>query len=138
MAGDDVVITFVVCDDSDFYRKLSVGVIEEYARDNGFEFKIFSFDDYNDKFFDVVKDTSEKIYILDIEVPTMSGFDTSRIIRRDDNQSPIIIFSSHNISVVRDSLDDLLYMFYVNKVYDSDKTMYRYIDECVNILKLQD
>ena len=84
-------INFIICDDDIKFRKKVETAVDKYMMKNHTEYKIYPFDDYNKSFLNIVKQKLPfKIYILDIEAPTMSGIDIARIIRNKDVDSALI------------------------------------------------
>lgn len=130
-------INFIICDDYKPYREITLKIIKNYLLNNEFEHNILEFDDYDDSFLNLIDEKIKKVYILDIEVPSMSGLDVARRIRKKDSDSPIIFFSSHDLSVASDYLS-VPVTFYVNKMENYEDELYECIDVSVNYLKLQD
>ena len=91
-----IMINAIVCDDHDAFRKKVVEQIRKYMDKNELKCNIIEFNDYNNKFIDIIKsDLTNVIYVLDIETPTRSGIDVARLIRKDDVNSPIIFLTGH-------------------------------------------
>ena len=88
-------INFIVCDDNDAIRLQIEEIINKFMMKNNYEYKIYLFDDYNKKFFDLMeKQLVNKIYILDIETPSQSGINIARKIRSNDIPDKTYFFVS--------------------------------------------
>lgn len=90
-------VNFIVCDDNKELLNNVVELINKIMMKNCHEYRVYSFTDYNDKFMDIIDEKLPcKIYILDVEVPSNSGIDIARQIRKADVDSAIIFLTSHN------------------------------------------
>ena len=129
-------INFIVCDDDQKYTNLVESVVTKYMMKNDIEYKIHLFNDYNHKFLEIVeKKMTFKIYILDIETPTMSGIDIARIIRNKDIDSVLIFLTGHqelSQIVIR---DQFLFLAFINKFDDCENNLRKAIDKSLKILK---
>lgn len=89
-------INVIICDDDNLYRSKVVGIINKYFKGKKLDYKIFEFQDYDNKFIEMLKDdVANKVFILDIETPTRSGIDIARLIRKIDVESPIVFLTGH-------------------------------------------
>ena len=90
-------IEFIVYDDQVEFRDKIKSSIEIVAKENNIEYEIKSFGSYTKEFDKTINSNiSNKIYIMDIEVPdSISGIDVARKIRREDWNSIIILVTSH-------------------------------------------
>ena len=89
-------LRFIICEDNkQFIEKISVIINKEMMPYN-FEYKISKFNEYNTELSEIIKDDNEqKIYILDIELPEISGLEIASEIREEDLESSIIFLTSH-------------------------------------------
>ena len=88
-------INIIICDDN----KRDASSVEKIVRDycKKMDYKIYVYNDYDKNFIKIVEaDLENKIYLLDIETPSMSGIDVARLIRKNDYSSVIIFFSGHD------------------------------------------
>ena len=78
-------LRFVICEDNkDFVNRLS-NVITRVMMPYNFEYKINKFTHYNKEVEEIICNNDEiKIYILDIELPDISGLEIASTIREDD------------------------------------------------------
>lgn len=65
--------------------------ISEFLEDIGFEVHGFS---NGDKAFDAAYETQFDLYLLDVNVPGMNGFDLLRTLRKEGNKTPAIFLTS--------------------------------------------
>ena len=90
-------INFIICDDHKVIRENIVKVVHDVMMRNKVAYNTHVFDDYNPDFIKLMKSKiPSKVYILDIEVPSGSGIDIARMIRKRDVDSVIIFLTSHD------------------------------------------
>lgn len=90
-------IKFVICEDSDEALETASKYVVKALMNYDIEYKILKFNEYDNKFKKIVNDdTDVKIYILDIELPTISGLEIASEIREVDNESIIIFVTAHS------------------------------------------
>ena len=69
-------IKFVICEDSNEALETASKYVVKALMNYDIEYKILKFNEYNNKFKKVMNDDTDiKIYILDIELPTISGLE---------------------------------------------------------------
>lgn len=79
-------LNFIVVDDAKEITTVMKNIINQVMLKSNLEYKIHLFNDYDEKFMELMKsDSSNKIYFLDIETKSASGIDIARKIRRFDN-----------------------------------------------------
>lgn len=128
-------INFIICDDNDIIRKNLEEIINKIMMKNNFEYKIYSFSDYNKKFYSIMeKPLLNKIYILDIETPSESGINIARKIRVKDIESIIIFLTSHYElgSVLLE--DEIMFLTFISKFNNSDERMISAINKAIQML----
>ena len=109
-------INFIICDDIEKYRTMIKRVIVKYMMKNKLEYKTHIFKDYDEEFLkNKKKKLSFKIYILDIEAPSMSGIDIARIIRKKDTDSVLIFLTGHQELTPVIMKNDFLFLSFINK-----------------------
>ena len=96
MRGVNVLLRFIICEDNkEFLNKLS-NVINKVMMPYNFEYKINKFTQYDKEVERMIHDNNEiKIYILDIELPVVSGLEIASSIRENDSNSIIIFVTSY-------------------------------------------
>lgn len=90
-------LRFVICeDDAQFLERVST-IINKAMMIYNFDYKISKFNEYNKEVEAIIKNENEqKIYILDIELPKISGLEIASTIRENDMESVIIFLTAHN------------------------------------------
>lgn len=109
-------INFIICEDNEKDRKNEISVVKEFIKENNIDGKIHLFDDYDDRFNDLMREKlPNKIYLLDIETPSCSGIDIAREIRKIDIDSVITFLTSHEELGNVILKNDLMYLSFINK-----------------------
>ena len=90
-------LRFIICEDNkEFIMKINT-IINKVMMPYNFEYKINKFTQYNKEVGEIIAKKNEtKIYILDIELPEISGLEIASEIRENDLESIIIFVTSHN------------------------------------------
>ena len=90
-------LRFIICEDNkDFLSRLST-IINKVMMPYNFEYKISKFTQYNKEVEEIIKRKYEqKVYVLDIELPDISGLEIASEIRHNDLESIIIFVTAHN------------------------------------------
>ena len=129
-------INFIVGEDNMSFKNSIERIITKYMMKNELDYQINSFSDYNDDFIELVnKRLAFKIYILDIEMPTMSGIDIARIIRNKDIDSVIIFLTGHQELGYTILKDDFLFLSFINKYDNYEYRLEKSLDKALKILK---
>lgn len=90
-------LKFIVCEDNIEGLEQMSRIVTRVMMNYEMEYKIERFTEYNDKFKEVINDEFvNKVYILDIELPIVSGLEIASEIREDDSDSPIIFVTAHS------------------------------------------
>ncbi len=89
-------LRFVICEDNKQYQEKISVIINKTMMQYNFEYKISKFTEYNEDLSKIIKnDTEQKVYILDIELPEISGLEIASEIREDDLESSLIFLTIH-------------------------------------------
>lgn len=89
-------IEFIICDDDKKFLQQVENLINKLMMKKEYDYKIFKFNDFDNKFMNLIsKKEFPRIYILDIELPSRSGINIGRIIRKTDLESQIIFLTGH-------------------------------------------
>lgn len=90
-------LRFIICEDNkDFIGRLS-NIINKVMMPYNFEYKISKFTQYNKEVEELItRKNEQKVYVLDIELPEISGLEIASEIRERDLDSMIIFVTSHN------------------------------------------
>ena len=90
-------IKFIVCDDNAESLDIATKTITKSMMNYDIEYKIYKFSKYTDKLKEIINDEFDiKIYILDIELPIISGLEIASEIREKDDNSTIIFVTAHS------------------------------------------
>ena len=89
-------LRFVICEDNrEFISRINL-IINKFMIPKNYAYKTSKFTKYCKELKEIIEDKNdEKIYILDIEMPGISGLEIASEIREDDDTSPIIFITSH-------------------------------------------
>lgn len=110
-------INIIICDDN----VRDANRIEKYVRNYMYclDYNLYKYNDYDKNFLKIIDtDLENKIYLLDIETPSMSGIDVARKIRKNDYSSVIIFLSVHDDLSRIIARKNLMALNFINK-FDS-------------------
>ena len=98
-------IKFIICEDNlDTLERTSQTVTKSMIKYD-IEYKVYKFPKYTNELSKLINETGDvKIYILDVELPGISGLEIASEIREDDDDSIIIFATAHP-----DYRDDIFY-----------------------------
>lgn len=131
-------INFIICDDEEKYLDFMHTTITKYMMKNDMEYNIHTFNDYNQSFMKIVESKLPfKVYILDIETPTRSGFDVARIIRYKDVDSIIIFLTGHQELSHIAVENEFLFLAFINKFVDCENRLIKALDQALRFLKVR-
>ncbi len=94
--SDFSVLRYIICEDNaSFLQKISE-VVNKMMMPYEFSYKLNKFQGYKPEIEDIIKNKDEhKIYILDVEMPEVSGLEIASMIRENDSDSTIIFLTSY-------------------------------------------
>ncbi len=126
----------VVIEDNQDLNQIICKNINKTLINNNYDYDVISFSKYNKNLQKVIFDKEIKIYIIDLELGTKSGYDICREIREFayDWDSIIIICSIHNYKEHLISLR-LLIFTYLSKLYDFDTNLEIAVLDAIQILE---
>lgn len=128
-------LNFIIYDDEKQFLQKNKKIIDDCMMNYDYDYKCYSFDEYNTDFERIIKSNSDlKIYLLDIEGKNKSGLDIVRLIREkyDDWSSIIIMITSHN-EFKYDALGNRLYLMdFINKLDNWDELLKEDIKHVIN------
>ena len=134
---DFCMINFIIVDDNKLQRKRNSNIILKSMMKNKMEFNTLEFDDYNKQLISIISNNSlDKIYILDIELPSHDGVEIAREIRYkyDDWTSPIIILTVHSSLYYEVYKQRLQILDFISKSDSVDDLLSLSIDVCLRML----
>ena len=113
-------INFFVVDDINFFKNEFCEMIGKVMIKNNLEYKIHSFDDYNNDFFNKIKEPlTNKIFLMDINAKSYDGLKVAEIIRKNDRKSIIIFITAYSDKYMNDLLDgEYLQFGFISKSHD--------------------
>lgn len=89
-------IKFIICDDNKEALEIANRSVTRAMMDYDIEYKVLKFTRYDEKLKEQIKDElNTKIYILDIELPIVSGLEIASEIRETEDDSIIIFVTAH-------------------------------------------
>ena len=90
-------LRFIICEDNKEFLNKLCNIVNKVMMPYNYEYKISKFTEYNKEVEEIIKRKNEqKVYILDIELPEVSGLEIASEIREDDLDSIIIFITAHN------------------------------------------
>lgn len=109
-------LRFIICEDNKDFRDRISTIINKVMMPYNFEYKISKFNEYNKEVEElIIRKNEEKIYVLDIELPEISGLEIASEIRTEDLDSTIIFITSHPECQNDIFYSRLLAIDYINK-----------------------
>lgn len=125
----------IICDDNKNDLQKVYNIVTKYMKSNNLEYEKHIFNDYNDKFMEIVnKKLPFKIYILDIETPSRSGIDVAREIRRKDVDSAIIFLTGHNELGIDLLKEDIPFTAFINKFVNCEDRLNNCLTKTLNLM----
>lgn len=99
-------LRFITCDDNAEALEKTVLAIRTVMMPYDFDYKINKFTRYNEEFEEIIKSKGDqKVYILDIELPKVSGLEIASEIRESGDWESMIIF----VSIHPECKDDIFF-----------------------------
>ncbi len=132
-------IKYIICDDNEEVVSKSKFIINKVMMPYDYDYQTFCFNDYNSKLEKIIKEQNgQKVYILDIELPSLSGLEIADKIREFDWDSIIIILTSHN--ECKDSVFEsrLMVLDYISKFATYEKILEQTLKKALTILNKKD
>ena len=89
-------IRFIICEDNTNFLNKIAEVVHKIMMPTNFDYKVHKFKNYDNNLEKIIDSKNdEKIYILDVEIPDISGLEIASQIREDDEESTIIYLTCH-------------------------------------------
>lgn len=89
-------IKFIICDDNKEALEIVSKTVTKTMMNYDMEYKVYKFTEYDKNLKEQIRDESNtKIYILDIELPRVSGLEIASEIRETEDDSIIIFVTAH-------------------------------------------
>lgn len=126
-------INIIICDDNLMDANKVEKVIKKYFK--YLEHNIYMFYDFDKSFMKIIDSSLEnKIYLLDIETPSMSGIDVARKIRKNDYSSVIIFLSGHDDLSRIVAKKNIMALNFINKFDSLEKNLIQSLDLALSIV----
>lgn len=122
-------IKFIICDDNVDALERASKTVTKRMINYDLEYKIYKFTKYDKSLKALIKEPwNIKIYILDIELPVVSGLEIASEIREDDDESTIIFVTAHS-----ECKDDIFYsrlqaIDFISKYYNYEERLDKTIE----------
>jgi len=126
----------IICDDNQLDLNKIINITKNYFNDQqDFCCKIHSFHDYNHDFINFIYTNrlSNLIYLLDIETPSGNGFDMARIIKRLDQNIPVLYITEHYKNYSKRALDTCDMDGYINKFGNLNEELKNKLEKITNL-----
>lgn len=132
-------VNFVACDNNQEDLKFISKVIDNVMMNNEIAYKKHLYTSYDSKFDKEILETklSNKIYLLDIQVPKKSGIDVARQIRENDVDSVIIFITSFNDLGANVLRNELMALTFINKMDSAEERLTSAIQKALKILNIK-
>lgn len=90
-------LRFIICEDNKDHLDRLCNIINKVMMPYNFEYKINKFAQYSKEVEEIINSKDDiKVYLLDIELPVISGLEIASEIRENDLESIIIFITAHN------------------------------------------
>ncbi|MDO5569383.1 MAG: LytTR family DNA-binding domain-containing protein [bacterium] len=117
-------IKFIVCDDNESIVSSASTIINKIMMPGDTDYKICKFYDYNKEMKNIIfHDKCKKIYLLDIELPTISGLEIASKIRANDFNSSIIFLTAHGECINDVFTSRLVILDYISKFLNYEERL---------------
>ena len=125
----------IIVEDQDKIRNKITKISNQVLEKRNLELEIKSYNDYSQELEEEILTGDENIYILDIELPTKSGFDIVRQIRSEANYWRSIIMIASAYDQKSEFISLMLAVFtYISKFVDFSTKLSDSLDLALNIL----
>lgn len=132
-------LRFIVCEDNKEFLNRIGNIITKVMMPYNFEYKINKFTQYNKEVEEIISKKEEiKVYILDIEMPEVSGLEIASKIRENDLESIVIFITSHPEYKNDIFYSRLLALDYISKVKFWEERMEDTINYTIKMLNKKD
>lgn len=128
-------LNIIICDDNKRDLDKIVKIVEKFMNNNNLSYKNYIFKDYDNNFLKIaVSKIPFKIFILDIEVPSRSGIDIARMIRKKDIRSPIIFLTGHNELGMELLMEDIPFTAFISKFIKCEIRLKKCLSSTIKIM----
>ena len=132
-------LRFITCDDEKEALEKTVLAIRTIMMPYDYDYKISKFSKYDEELEKIIKTPGEqKIYILDIEMPKVSGLEIASEIRENGDWESMIIF----VTAHPECKDDIFYsrlmaLDFISKYYNYEKRLEETLTKILDIYNIK-
>ena len=132
-------LRFITCDDDQEALEKTVLAIRKVMMPYDYDYKIDKFTSYTKEFEEIVKSKGDqKVYILDIELPKVSGLEIASEIRENGDWESMIMF----VTVHPECKDDIFYsrlmvIDFISKYYQYEKRLEETLTKVLDIYNIK-
>lgn len=132
-------LRFITCEDNDEALEKTVLAIRKIMMPYEYDYKISKFRKYNEELETIIKTPGEqKVYILDIEMPKVSGLEIASEIRENGDWESMIIF----VSAHPECKDDIFYsrlmaLDFISKYFNYEKRLEESLTKVLDIYNIK-
>ena len=132
-------LRFITCDDDQEALEKTVLAIRKVMMPYDYDYKIDKFTKYTKEFEEIVKSKGDqKVYILDIELPKVSGLEIASEIRENGDWESMIMF----VTVHPECKDDIFYsrlmvIDFISKYYQYEKRLEETLTKVLDIYNIK-
>ncbi|NCC71393.1 response regulator [bacterium] len=125
-------MNFVLIDDNILHMNKVKSIINEFMFSKEEDYVINEFLDITNELIKYIEDNeSEKIFIIDFELPSCNGIDIARLIRKNDWTSIIIFLSVHSRFAYKSFKQRLQILDFVDKMDNPEKEIQELLNICI-------
>ena len=133
-------VNIIICENSEYYRKKTHEILDNYMKKTNIKYRVFTFDDYTKKLKEIVNKPLDghNIYIIDVHLSDeQSGIDIINDIRKKDYDSQVILETGYENLMSEAQRLRLSILGYVLKMVNYEQDILALLETCLNIFKLQ-
>lgn len=128
-------LRFITCEDNKEATDKVIRAVRKIMMPYDFDYKISTFQSYNDELKEIIRSTSEqKVYLLDVELPTVSGLEIATEIREIGDWESMILF----VSAHPECRDDIFFsrimaLDFISKYYSYERRLENSLKKVLDI-----
>lgn len=126
-------VNIIICDDNIRDANKVEKIVRKCLKNTDYE--VYKFNDYDSNFLKIIDNNlTNKIYLLDIETPSLSGIDVARTIRKKDYSSVIIFLSGHDDLSRIVAKKNLMCLNFINKFDNLEKNLTHSLELALSVV----
>lgn len=128
-------LKFIICDDNENIVEKVKLIVNKVMMPLDYDYKTLRFKEYSETLGKIIKNNDEqKIYILDVQMPNLSGIEMAERIRKYDWNSIIIMLTAYGEYKNDVFTSRLMVLDYINKCSNYEKTLENSLKTALTIL----